>query len=43
MDGFWAALRRDVTSRTDGVRLELAPGEGGDGLEGCKPVLDACY
>ena len=43
MDGYWAATRSDLFSRSGGVTPNLTRAWGDDDLRACQPVFDACY
>jgi hypothetical protein len=43
VDGYWAATRNDLFSRTGGARPDLTRAWGDDDLRACQPVFDACY
>jgi len=43
MNGFWAATRLDLLTRTGGTRANAKLAWGDDDLRNCKPVLDECY
>jgi hypothetical protein len=43
MDGYWAAMRRDLMTRSDGGMPDLSRAWGDDNLDPCKPIFAACY
>ena len=43
MNGFWAATRLDLLTRTGGTRANAELAWGDDDLRNCKPVFDECY
>jgi len=43
MNGFWAATRSDLLTRTGGTRANAELAWGDDDLRNCKPVFDECY
>jgi hypothetical protein len=43
MNGYWAAMRRDLLARPAGAKPDLPPALGETDLRACEPVLSACY
>jgi hypothetical protein len=43
MDGYWAAMRRELLARSAGTGPSLAGARGDDDLQACQAVFDACY
>src|SRR6185295_15240102 len=43
MNGYWAAMRRDLLERPPGPKPDVPPPFGDTDLRACKPVVDACY
>jgi hypothetical protein len=43
LEGYWAATRRDLLSRTGGTTPNLTRAWGDDDLRACQSVFDACY
>jgi hypothetical protein len=43
IDGYWAATRLDLLSRTAGTAPNLTRAWGDDDLRACRTVFDACY
>jgi hypothetical protein len=43
MNGYWAAMRRDLLARPSGTGPDLLPASGDNDLRACQPVLRACY
>lgn len=43
MNGYWAAMRRDLLARPSGEAPDLPPASGDNDLRACEPVLRACY
>ncbi len=43
MNGYWAAMRRDLLARPPGKKPDLPAPFGDSDLRACEPVLNACY
>jgi hypothetical protein len=43
MNGYWAAMRRDLLGRPSGKAPNAPPPSAGTDLRACEPVLRACY